>query len=134
MTYSLSSPAQEEIWQVVKEINDSWVLGRPANLEKYFHKEVVFVAPGFSQRIEGRAACIESFRDFCTNATVREFKPVDPSVDIRETTAIATYRFTVEYDLGNESFNEGGRDVWVFVRDNDKWLAIWRTIIPSETK
>ena len=134
MTYSFSTPAQEDLWQLVKEINDSWVLGRPANLENYFHKEIVFVAPGFSQRIEGRAACIESFRDFCTNAKVREFKPVDPSVDICEQTSISTYSFTVEYELNNESFNESGRDVWVFFRDKDKWLAVWRTIIPTEKK
>ena len=132
MTSSLT--AHEGIREILKNINDSWVLGRPENLENYFHNEIVFVAPGFSQRIEGRAACMDSFREFCTNAKVREFKPTDPAIDICEETAIATYSFKVEYDLNNETFNEGGRDLWVFARDRDKWLAVWRTIIPTETK
>ena len=134
MTYSFNTPAHEEIWQIVKEINDSWVLGRPENLDHYFHKEIVFVAPGFSQRIEGRTACVDSFRDFCKNARVCDFKSADPAIDIFAGTAIATYSFKVEYELNNETFQEGGRDVWVFIRAEDKWLAIWRTIIPSEMK
>ena len=134
MTHSFSTPAQEEIWKIVKEINDSWLLGRPESLDSYFHNDVVFVAPGFSQRIEGRAACIDSFRNFCANAKVREYKPSDPAIDICDETAIATYSFKIDYDLDTESFNEGGRDVWVFVRDKEKWLAVWRTIIPGETK
>lgn len=134
MTYSFNTPAHEEIWQIVKEINDSWVLGRPENLDNYFHKEIVFVAPGFSQRIEGRTACVDSFRDFCANAKVRSFKPADPAIDICKETAIATYSFKVEYDMKNETFDEGGRDVWVFIRDKNRWLAVWRTIIPVQTK
>ena len=134
MTNSFSTPAQEEIWQIVKEINDSWVLGRPENLNNYFHNEIVFVAPGFSQRIEGRAACVDSFRDFCASARLRDYKPADPSIDVCGETAIATCSFKIEYDLGNESFDEGGRDVWVFARNEGKWLAVWRTIIPTETK
>ena len=133
MTESFSTPGHEEIWRIVQEINDAWVSGRPEDLDKYFHKEIVFVAPGFAQRIEGRAACVDSFREFCAKATVRAFKPVDPAIDIFEGTALATYSFTVEYDLNNEIFNEGGRDLWVFVRDKDKWRAAWRTIIPAET-
>ena len=132
MTFSFSTPGQEEIWQIVTEINDSWVLGRPENLDNYFHKAIVFVAPGFSQRIEGRAACVDSFRDFCANAKVRDFKPADPAIDVCGETAIATYGFKIEYDLGNESFEEGGRDVWVFARNEDQWVAVWRTIIAAQ--
>ena len=134
MTFSFLTPGHEEIWQIVEEINDSWLSGRPENLDNYFHNQIVFVAPGFSQRIEGRGACVDSFRDFCANARVRDFKPADPAIDIYEGTAIVTYSFKVEYDLNNETFEEGGRDVWVFIRREDKWVATWRTIIPSQIK
>jgi len=134
MTNSLNTPSQQEIWKIVQDINDSWVLGRPENLENYFHNEIVFVAPGFSHRIQGRTACMDSFRDFCSKAKVHDFKPADPAIDVCGETAVATYSFRVEYDLGDESFVEGGRDVWVLARDKDRWLAVWRTIIPNETK
>ena len=134
MTFSFSTPEHEEIWQIVERINDSWVSGRIDNLENHFHDRVVFVAPGFSQRIEGREACVDSFRNFCANARVRDFNPADPAIDVYAGTAIATYSYRVEYDLNNETFQEGGRDVWVFVRDADRWLAVWRTIIPAEMK
>ena len=134
MKPSFNTPVDEEIWRIVKEINDSWLLGRPENLVNYFHDEIVFAAPGFSRRIEGRAACVDSFRDFCATAKVRDFKPSDPAIDICEQAAVVTYNFKVEYDLNHESFSEGGRDVWVFVRNSDKWLAVWRTIFPADIK
>ena len=134
MTFSFSTPGHEEIWQIVEVINDSWVSGRLDRLDNLFHDQIVFVAPGFSQRIEGRTACVDSFRDFCAKARVRDFKPADPAIDICANTAVASYSFTVEYELNNEILNDGGRDVWVFARDQDKWRAVWRTIIPNRIK
>jgi hypothetical protein len=131
MTPSFTSPGQHEVWQVLQEINDSWVQGRPEDLERHFHPDVVFVAPGFQQRLEGRAACVDSFRDFCSTATVHDYRTANPSVDVVTETAVATYAFEIEYGLGSESFSEAGRDMWVFVRDQDRWLAIWRTIVPA---
>jgi hypothetical protein len=131
MTTSFKSQDQHEIWQVLREITDSWVQGRPDDLEKHFHADVVFVAPGFGQRLEGRAACVDSFRDFCSTAVVHNYTTTGPSLDVVAETAIAAYAFEIEYGLGSESFSEAGRDVWVFVRDQDRWLAVWRTIISA---
>ena len=131
MTSSFKSPGQHEIWHILKEITDSWVQGRPQDLEKHFHSDVVFVAPGFEQRLEGRVACVDSFREFCATAAVHNYTTSSPALDVVAETAIATYAFEIEYGLGSESFSEAGRDMWVFVRDQDRWLAIWRTIVPA---
>jgi hypothetical protein len=132
MTESFNSPGQLEVWLITQEINDCWVRGRTEDLEKHFHTDIVFVAPGFQQRLEGRAACVDSFRDFCASATVHDFRTSGPSVDVFGETAVATYSFEIEYGLGSESFSESGRDMWVFVRDQERWLAVWRTIVPAK--
>jgi len=130
-TFSFANRVQNEVWQILKEINDCWVQGRPEDLEGHLHPDVVFVAPGFEQRLEGRAACVDSFREFCSTAIVHDYRTATPAVDLLGETAIATYGFEIEYGLGSESFSEAGRDIWVFVRDQDRWLAIWRTIVPA---
>lgn len=131
MTSTFTNPAQHEVWQILQEINDCWVQGRPEDLERYFDADVVFVAPGFQQRLEGRGACVDSFREFCSTALVHDYRTSSPAIDVVAETAVATYGFEIEYGLGSESFSEAGRDMWVFVRDQDRWLAVWRTIVPT---
>jgi hypothetical protein len=48
----VTEPSQrEEIGQLIKEINQAWLEGRPEDLEKYFHQDVVFVFPNFHLRL-----------------------------------------------------------------------------------
>ena len=40
MILPFANPANEEVWQIVKEINDSWVTGQPENLDSFFHERL----------------------------------------------------------------------------------------------
>ena len=129
MKPGIETTAQDDAWRFVQAINACWVEGRPEDLDQFFDEQIVFVAPGFQHRIEGRAACVESFRDFCSKARVHDLKVNDPGVDIFGGTAVVTYGFVVEYALDSETFSESGRDVWVLSKRDAKWNGVWRTIV-----
>ncbi len=118
----------EAIRQIVKNINQAWLNDRFEELDQYLHPDVIFVLPRFSGRLEGRAACIESYRDFCAQAKVREYRDGEPLVDVFSATAIATYPFHMLYELADESYREDGFDTLVFAKGDGGWRAVWRSL------
>ncbi len=135
MTSSNRRHDTEEIWQLVQRLNDAWAKpGSPEDLASFFREDIVMVNPDFIQRTEGRDACVASYQDFCRQAAIRDFKISNPGIDVFENTAIATYSYEITYEMGGELFNDTGRDVFVFVRENDRWQAVWRTMIIPEAK
>ena len=118
----------EEIRRLVKTINEAWLRGRPEELAAYFHADMVIVPPGFSGRAEGRGACVQGYKDFVIQAKVREYKDAEPSIDLWGDTAVATYSWEIAYEMNGQDFREAGWDVFVFLRENAKWQAVWRTI------
>jgi len=92
------------------------------------------VHPDFTQRTQGRDACVTSYEDFCEQANILDLKLNNPLIDVFDNTAIATYSYEITYEMGGERFNDTGRDVFVFVRENGRWQAAWRTMIMSQSE
>jgi uncharacterized protein (TIGR02246 family) len=124
----------EEIWQLIQQMNDAWVKDRPEDLASFFREDMVIVHPDFTQRAEGREACLASYQDFCKQAAIQDFKTSNPGIDIFGGTAIATYSYEITYEMGGERFTDLGRDIFVFVRSDDRWQAVWRTMIVLSPK
>lgn len=121
-----------EIWQLIQRMNDAWAKEGPENLAHYFHEDIVMVHPDFTKRTEGKAACVASYEDFRKQAAILDFKVSNPGIDVFGDTAIATYSYEIAYEMGGERFNDTGRDVFMFIRENGRWLAVWRTMIISQ--
>jgi uncharacterized protein (TIGR02246 family) len=135
MPSSEASTHRQEIREVVEQLNDAWVKGSPEQLSTFFREDIAMVHPDFVQRTEGREACIASYVDFCSQAKVNDFKMGETSIDVFGDTAVATYSYEISYEMGGERFTDSGRDLFVFIRENDRWQAVWRTmIIPQEQK
>lgn len=130
MASSFMPEAQKEIRRIIQDINDAWVKGEPENLAKFFHENMVIVAPSFQARLEDKDACVKSYQDFCSQSTVHDFKETGHAVDAFGSTVVATYSFDITYEMKGEIYHETGSDVFVFVREGDRWLAVWRTLIP----
>ncbi len=122
---------REEIRRLLKKINEAWLRGRPEELAAYFHANMVIVPPGFSGRAEGREACVQGYKDFVSQAKVREYKDAEPSIDLWGDTAVATYSWEIAYEMNGQDSREAGWDVFVFKGENAKWQAVWRTICLS---
>ena len=119
-----------EIWQVIRKINGAWTNGRTGKLREYFHENMVIVSPDLKKMGEGRDACIKSYEDFVSLATVHGCAEYDPSIDVFGNSAAASYRFIVTYDLDGNHHEDTGYDLFFLVREDDKWLAAWRMMIP----
>ncbi|MBI3845468.1 MAG: nuclear transport factor 2 family protein [Planctomycetes bacterium] len=130
----MSASSKREVRAIVRAINVAWTKGRPKDVGRYFHPDVVFVAPGFRGTVRGRAACVKSFVEFCRVATVRRFRTMAASVDAIVATAVASYRFEIDYEIGGKRCSESGHDLWVFERRRGKWRAVWRTMIAEPTR
>jgi ketosteroid isomerase-like protein len=124
--------AQEEIARIVREINAAWVHGHVEEMAKYLDERMVIVQPGFEVRLVGREACIESYREFARHAAIRQYHEDEVTVEVRGDTAIASYRYVIEYEMDGEMYHDAGHDVFVLMRGAGGWRAVWRTLIPQE--
>ncbi|HVR39263.1 MAG TPA: nuclear transport factor 2 family protein [Thermoanaerobaculia bacterium] len=113
-------------------LNDAWRNGRFDELSRYFHADAVLVAPGFSQRVEGREAISSTYREFVANASVDEMILGDARIDVFGDTAVTSAPFTMTYTIGGETFTEAGQDLLVFTREGGEWLVVWRMLLSRE--
>jgi len=119
--------------ETVAALNRSWLEGRYEDLAGYFHPDVVFVPPGFTARLAGREACVQTYRDFGAAATVREFTPAPPQVDVWGDTAVAACPFSIVYELAGTTYHERGVDLLVFAREAGAWLVVYRSMTSPES-
>lgn len=124
--------AKQEIARIVQAINTAWVRGNAGAMAEYLDERVVIVQPGFQERLVGREACIESYREFGSHALIHSYEESETTVDVRDDTAIASHHYALEYEMDGEMYHDAGHDVFVFVRGESGWRAIWRTLIPLE--
>lgn len=132
MAATLGTQVQHDVWRLVQQINLAWLKGQQQELAGFFREDAVMVAPGFTARLEGRQACVASFKEFCEQATIRDFRESEPSVEVFADTAIASYTFEIAYEMRGQSIRERGRDLFVFVREDNRWQAAWRTLLSVE--
>jgi ketosteroid isomerase-like protein len=123
---------ERELAGLVHEINEAWLGGDLGWLRRHFHPEIVMVAPGFKERVQGADACVRSFEDFLTTAEVRDFRESELVAEAFGPAAVASFRFEIVYALDGRDYRESGRDIWVFARDPDGWKAVWRTQVAVE--
>jgi ketosteroid isomerase-like protein len=116
----------------MRQINQAWLDGRVEDLAPLVHPEIVMVFPGFAGRIQGRDVVLAGFRDFLQNATIQEFREHDHQVDVADDTAVVTFRYDMVYERSGKRYHSTGRDLWVFRKQAEAWIAVWRTMLDSE--
>jgi ketosteroid isomerase-like protein len=121
---------REEITRILKEINRAWTRGRADELDQYFHEDMIIAQPGFGVRGEGKNACVVSYREFAGMASIQDLKESQYVVLVWGDTAVASYKFEIEYELDGQAHQDSGYDLFVFTRQDGTWLAAWRTILP----
>ena len=121
----------EAIEGIIRKINKAWSRARFEVLEQYFHENMIIAPPGFQHRAMGREVCIQSYRDFLSDAAIHDFQESDFIIDIWDRTAVATYQYHMDWESNGKRFQESGHDVYVFTRKDEKWLIVWRTLVPA---
>ena len=115
---------KQEVWNTLRELNDSWTKGDGTGLVNYFHKDMVAITPTKRERLMGRDACVADWMGFAKAAKIHYWKEIDPQITLFGNTAIVTYYFDMRFDMGGQPTQMGGRDMFVFVQENDKWVAV----------
>ena len=118
-----------EVAATIDRINRAWREHRPGDLVPLFHPALTMAFPGFAGRAQGRDANIAGFEDFCAHAVVHEYREDGHQVDVIADTAVATFTFEMVYQREEERTRATGRDLWVFRRQDGRWLAVWRTML-----
>jgi len=125
----MQTSRHEAVKTVVQTINRVWLNGQVEALAPMVDPEIVMVSPGFAGRIQGRDQFLAGFRDFCKNAKVHEFHDYDYQSDLIGDTAVVTFRYDMIYERSAERYRASGRDLWVFRRQDNGWIAVWRTML-----
>jgi hypothetical protein len=128
MSSSSESKHKEQIHQIIKKINQSWLEGHPENLNQYFHDNMIIVSTEFKVMGAGKEVCVKSYADFINQAVVKDYKETDPEIHVWGDTAVAFYNYEIAWEMNGKSFREAGRDFFVLIFENGKWLAVWRIV------
>jgi len=123
------NPVESELQEVISAINQAWRTSRPSALKRYLHPDIVMKMPGFAGEVAGRDALISGFEDFCVNARVLEYAETDQQINVIGTCAVVSFHFEMLYEREAYRERSKGRDLWVFQRLSDRWLAVWRTML-----
>ncbi len=115
---------KNEIWETLQSLNECWTKGDGANLKNFFHEDMVAITPMDHYRREGKEQCIAGWVGFAESAKILSWKENDPQIQLFNDTAIVTYYYDMSYETDGQTVDTGGRDMFVFVKENDKWMAV----------
>jgi ketosteroid isomerase-like protein len=125
---------QTEVRDLVKQINQAWLSGKVAELNSYFHDDMVIKGPAFQELCRGRAACVKSYEEFLAQAKVLDYKEAPPAVDMFGRMAVALCPWEMTYALAGKQYRETGHDTLVFTRETGRWLVVWRLMLVDPAK
>ena len=117
-----------KIQQVVEKINESWLDKNYDEIGSCVADDVIIAPTGLADRIKGREAYVQSYRDYDTVAKTIQFITEDPQIDIIGNIAAVITPFSVTYELKGNTYHERGKDILILKRKNSEWLVVWRTM------
>ena len=130
---STQEAAHAEIRDLLARINNAWLHKRgdelTTALNACFAEEIVMRGPDFVLFGKGRDFAVQSYRDFVSQAEIRDFSLEEPEIDIAGETATAHYKWKMTYAIKGQEYAEQGHDVFVLSRRTTQWLAIWRVML-----
>jgi hypothetical protein len=113
-----------------REMDRCWMERRFSDLSAYLANDVVMVAPGGKQRVEGLEASIESYREFMSRSEVSRFHTYAHVVTERKAAAVVEYDWDMAWNDQSADHEAKGREVLVLARYDHGWRVVWRTQLP----
>ena len=129
---TFKSQTHQLIWHTVQKLNKEWVNNKSDELAYYFHKDMAIAGPDMHELAHNRAECIKSYQDFLSRAEVHDYKESDPEVNLVAYTAVVSYRFDIDYTMNGKNYKESGRDLFVMIKEEERWQAVWRMMMPDK--
>jgi ketosteroid isomerase-like protein len=126
-----STDALTEVSIALRRLSESWRNRRYDELLDCFHDSAVMALPGLSERIVGRDALVESYREFMDRSTLDSYSEALATIETFENTAVAHFQWEMVWTSGGKQDRSSGRDLFVFAREPEsgRWKAVWRTML-----
>ena len=118
------TPEARDVWNTLRALNDCWTKGDGSRLTEYFHKDMVAISPVDKYRHEGQTACMNGWVGFAKAAKIHDWKEIDPKIQVYGNAAVVTYYFETSFDMNGQRIESKGRDMFFFIKENGKWLAV----------
>ena len=115
---------KQEVWETIRALNDTWTKGNPDDLAGHFHNDMVAIVPPVRERLNGRDACVASWKGFAQTAKILGWCEIDPQIEIHGPTAIVTCYYEMSCEMDGESISLAGRDMMVLHKKKGKWWVI----------
>jgi ketosteroid isomerase-like protein len=132
----MADASEDSVRALLDRINNAWLKGRPEDipsaLQDCFHERVTTLGPDFKTMVVGAEATIRSYQDFVQQASVRECTLSEPSISVAGDTAVAAYSWSMTYELNGTEYRESGHEFYVFNRTENRWLGVWRALLPGQ--
>jgi hypothetical protein len=123
-------PDAVAVQETVKQINTLWLSGRLTRLREFVDDNVVMITPLFAERYNGAQALVDSLQAFVRNAQVQHFADTSHTVDVWGDSAMATFRFDMQYVFDGVAYEDSGHEAWMFARRDGRWRLTWRHQVP----
>jgi len=121
---SFTDPIKQEIWATVRAMNDAWTKGNPDDLSQFFHRDMVAITATDRKRLESGPACVAGWKGFCNAARTHRWEEIDPIIHVYGNSAVVAYYFDMSFDMGGKTITMGGRDMFFFVKEGERWWAV----------
>ena len=121
--------SKQEIWKLMENINHTWIKDDPEKLKNFFHKDIVFLSQGFKEQGVGIDACIKSYKEFRKISKLEDFTVSNSRIDLFNNTAVVSYNFEIKYIIKQDIYNDKGRDMYIFTKEEGRWMAVWRMLM-----
>ncbi len=126
------SGAEGQIASIVSRISGVCVRREGfEDLADLFHADAVMVQPDFSARAMGRQACLKNYADACSQMKFHKFDASDEQIDVFGNAAVMSHKYDCIWEFKGKTLSDAGREVFVFVQDENDWKFAWRTVIPD---
>ena len=113
---------------VLARIDAAWRDKKFDGLETCFHPDAVIAGPGYAEYARGRKACVESYREFATNAEVLAYSESGHRLRVWKTTAVYTFSWKMTFAREQGPVHEKGTDQMVLQKGADGWQVVWRYV------
>lgn len=116
--------AVQSILAIEKELMRDFNAGKIGRLLAHFHPGITGFSSTRQDRISGRSAMKKTFDYYRLASSRMKYAVKSPRVQVFETTAVATFYWTVELGAGRPRHTIRGRGSHVFVRQRGKWWIV----------
>jgi ketosteroid isomerase-like protein len=122
-----AEPARKEVWDTIQAFCRTWAgEGNADGLREYFHPDIITASPDRRDRVEGRDANIQAYKDFLASTKVTGWTLRGEKILVlgRGDAAVADFEYEIPLERNGQATLATGRDTMVLVKRAGRWWIV----------